>query len=100
MTDGTKFDHGKPPYHLLPPDFLHAIVKILAFGATKYGDRNWEKGMAWHRPFSACMRHLWAWWRGDQADPETGESHLWHAACCIMFLVVYEHRGVGEDDRP
>ena len=29
------------------------------------------------------MRHLWAGWRGEKADPETGYPHLWHASCCI-----------------
>jgi hypothetical protein len=56
--------------------------------------------MAWHRPFSAAMRHLWAWWKGEQADPETGLPHLAHAACCLMFLMAYEKRRIGEDDRP
>lgn len=97
--EGTKHDQAKAPMHLIAPEINDALASILAFGATKYGDRNWEKGMAWHRPFSACLRHLWAWWRGG-VDEETGQSHLWHAACCIMFLVAYEARGVGTDDRP
>ena len=65
----------------------------------KTGDRNWEKGMKWGRVYGALMRHLWAWWRGEKADPETGMSHLWHAGCCIAFLITYEQRGIGEDDR-
>lgn len=66
----------------------------------KTGERNWEQGMAWGRPFAALMRHMWAWWRGDDKDPETGLSHLWHAACCLAFLIAYEARGAGKDDRP
>ena len=99
-TEGVKFDADKIPYHLIAPELLSAIAEILAFGAKKYAPRNWEKGMAWHRPFRACIGHMWDWWRGEEADPETGKSHLWHAACCIMFLVTYEMRGIGEDDRP
>lgn len=98
--EGTKHDQGKLPLHLIAPELNDALGEILAFGAGKYGDRNWEKGMAWHRPFSACLRHLWAWWRDAGPDPETGKSHLWHAACCVMFLIAYEARGIGEDDRP
>jgi Domain of unknown function (DUF5664) len=74
------------------------------------GTRNWEKGMKWSRVFSASMRHLWCWWAGKQPtstnfvfgdlDDETGFSHLWHALCCVIFLVTYEERKVGEDDRP
>ena len=46
------------------------------------------------------MRHMWAWWRGETADPETGASHLHHAACCLAFLIAYEERKAGTDDRP
>lgn len=98
--EGRKDDHGKAPYHLLAPELLDATARVLAFGADKYAPRNWEKGMNWSRPFSALMRHMWAWWRGEAKDPETGMSHLWHAACCIMFLIAYEERGNGTDDRP
>lgn len=66
---------------------------------NRVGDRNWEHGMKWSRPFGALMRHMWAWWRGEDKDPETGRSHLWHAGCCIAFLIAYEARGDGEDDR-
>lgn len=99
-TEGRKDDAGKPPYHLIAPELLSAIAEILEFGAKKYAPRNWEKGMAWHRPFRACIGHMWDWWRGAGPDAETGKSHLWHAACCIMFLIAYEARGIGEDDRP
>lgn len=100
MTEGRKDDTEKLPWHLLPPDALEECVKVLQFGANKYAPRNWEKGMAWHRPFSALMRHMWAWWRGETRDPETGLSHLAHAMCCIVFLLSYELRGAGVDDRP
>lgn len=98
--NGVKFDAGKAPWHLLPWDAIRCIVLVLAFGARKYAERNWEHGMDWSRPFAALMRHLTAWWEGEKADPETGYSHLWHAGCCILFLIVYELRGLGRDDRP
>lgn len=98
--EGRKDDSGKAPWHLLPPDALNHIALVLEYGARKYGDRNWEKGMAWSRPFSALMRHMWAWWRGEDRDPETGLSHLAHAGCCILFLLEYYGRSTGKDDRP
>lgn len=97
---GVKFDDGKIRYDLLPPELLEGTADILAFGAKKYGERNWEKGMNWSRAFAALMRHMWAWWRGQNVDEETGKSHLWHAACCLAFLITYEQRKVGKDDRP
>lgn len=107
---GFKKDEGKVRLELFPPEMLFATATILGFGAVKYPYRNWEHGMAYGRVFGALMRHLWAWWGGKQKtktnflfgdlDTETGCSHLWHAACCITFLVTYEERGIGEDDRP
>lgn len=100
MSEGRKDDGGKAPYHLIAPELLEDVAAVLDFGQRKYEARNWEKGMAWHRPFSAMMRHMWAWWRGESHDPETGLSHLAHAACCVMFLIAYERRRIGSDDRP
>ena len=97
---GQKFDSDKLRYDLLPPELLEEVARVLTFGAEKYSARNWELGMKWSRPFGAMMRHMWAWWGGEDKDPETGYSHLSHAACCIAFLVSYERRNAGEDDRP
>lgn len=98
--EGVKYDADKPRYDLIPPELLEETAIVLTYGAVKYSERNWEKGMAWHRPFGALMRHMWAWWRGENVDPETGFSHLAHAACCIAFLIAYERRRIGADDRP
>jgi Domain of unknown function (DUF5664) len=95
-----KFDHGKLRWSLIPWDSVRAILNILEVGAKKYAPRNWEQGMDWSRPFDACIRHLTAWWNGEGKDPDTGYSHLWHAGCNILFLIAYELRGVGKDDRP
>lgn len=98
--EGQKYDEGKLPWHLLPGDAVQEVVKVLDFGQKKYAPRNWEKGMSWSRVFSALMRHMWSWYGGNARDPETGLSHLAHAGCCILFLLAYELRGAGDDDRP
>lgn len=100
MNEGRKDDTLKDPWHLAPWDALRAVVRVIAFGAAKYEPRNWENGMAWSRLYSAAQRHLTAWWEGEAADAETGMSHLWHAGCCVIFLIAYELRGSGRDDRP
>ena len=97
--EGRKDDQGKLPYHLLPSDAIEEILCVLDYGQRKYSPRNWEKGMDWSRPFSALMRHMWAWWRGENVDPETGYSHLAHAGCCVLFLLSYQKRVIGNDDR-
>jgi hypothetical protein len=97
---GIKYDGGKVRLDLLPPEFLEGTAKVLTFGADKYGEYNWAKGMDWHRPYSALQRHLIAWWGGEDTDPETGLSHLAHAACNVAFLMAFEKRKTGDDDRP
>lgn len=100
MSEGVKFDGDKLRYELIPPEYLEGAAEALTFGATKYGARNWEQGMEWGRVFGALLRHLYAWWRGDKGgDPETGLSHLSHAAACLAMLMAYEKRNSGEDDR-
>ncbi|GKT33496.1 hypothetical protein ADUPG1_007382, partial [Aduncisulcus paluster] len=104
LVSGYKADEDKVRMDLLPPEFLFATAQVLTFGANKYAARNWEKGMKWSRPFGAMMRHMWAWWAGrgptnksflfGDLDPETNMSHLWHAACCVAFLISYEARGI------
>lgn len=99
MSEGLKYDTGKVPLELLPPEALIEIAKVLAFGAEKYGRHNWRKGMAWSRLAGAILRHLFAWMQGEDKDPESGLSHLAHAGCDILFLMSYEINGIGEDDR-
>lgn len=98
---GMKFDDDKVRLELLPPEALWGTAKILTFGAKKYADRNWEKGINYSRVYGAMLRHMTAWWMGENEDPETGLSHLHHAACCVAFLQTYTERKMEDfDDRP
>lgn len=96
---GIKLDNDKLRTDLIPMDALIGITQVFTFGARKYADRNWEKGMQWSRVLGSCLRHLFAWAMGQDKDKESGMSHLWHAGCCIMMLISYENRLVGTDDR-
>ncbi len=92
LVEGTKYDQDKTPYDLLSVEFMEGIAEVLKFGAKKYEPHNWAKGIRYSRVFSALMRHLWDWWRGERLDPETNLHHLFHAGCCLMFLAHYESR--------
>lgn len=96
---GTKHDGAKVRMDLLPPDFLFATAEVLTFGAKKYAEYNWAAGFDWSRVYGAAQRHLNAWWMGEDKDTETGLSHLAHASCCLAFLVTFERRKMGRDDR-
>lgn len=98
-TGAIKFDSGKPRLDLLPVAALEQIAAVLAFGATRYGEHNWREGMKWGRVSGAALRHLFAWLRGEDKDPDSGLSHLAHAACNLCFLLDYVLSGKGEDDR-
>lgn len=97
-----KADGGKARPDLLPFSALESVSQVLAFGAVKYGPHNWRRGngLAYSRLLGAALRHLFAFARREENDPETGLPHLAHAACCILFLLDYHVTGSGQDDRP
>ena len=95
-----KYDGEKVRLDLLPIAPLIAVGKVLTYGAKKYAERNWEKGLAWSRCYAAALRHLFAWWSGETNDPETGLNHLDHALCEIMFLREFAITHPELDDRP
>ena len=99
MSDALKHDGGKVPLHLLPAESLVEIAKVLDFGAKKYAAHGWRHGMDWSRLNAALLRHLYAWQMGEDVDPESGQLHLAHAGCCLLFLLSYQKTGVGKDDR-
>ncbi|WP_442777670.1 dATP/dGTP diphosphohydrolase domain-containing protein [Acinetobacter baumannii] len=92
MIEGQKFDSEKPRFSLIPKGSLAPVINVLEFGARKYSEGNWRKvANAETRYFDAAHRHLNAWWDGQTADPETGESHLAHAVSCLLFLIALEN---------
>jgi hypothetical protein len=99
---GTKHDQGKPRPELIPPSAINGAARVFAFGAKKYDDRNWEKGIDFSRLYGALLRHVNAFWDGQDKDDESGDDHLAHALCCLMML--YEHstnpKYTEFDDRP
>lgn len=94
-----KDDGGKPEFHLIPLEAFEHVGFVLRDGAGKYGAHNWRKGMKWSRLFNSSLRHLFAWWRGEDKDPESGEYHLAHVLANVMFLLSYQINSNGEDDR-
>lgn len=99
-TGGVKYDAGKARMDLIPIEGITAVAAILGHGAKKYAVRNWEKGMDWSRPYAAALRHFFAWFSGEKVDPDSGYPHLWHVATNVFFLIAYEARHAGNDDRP
>jgi hypothetical protein len=99
-SQGAKFDGGKIGVWMLPTEPLEDIAKVLDFGAKKYAAYNWTNGISYSRIYGSLLRHLFAWWRGEDIDPESGLSHLSHAGCNILFLLQFARSRKSFDDRP
>ena len=84
-----KFDGKKNRLELIEPEFIEGLGRILSFGADKYEADNWKLASSeedQRRIYGALQRHLMAYRKGEKIDAETGESHLYHACCNLMFL--------------
>src|SRR5579871_1097080 len=70
-------------------------------GARKYGRHNYRViGVRGSVYYDAALRHLLAWWEGEDIDPGSGVSHI---SKCLASLVVLRDamiRGNWTDDRP
>lgn len=97
--EAAKFDGGKPPLGLISRYALEQEAHVMQYGVNKYGTHNWRKGMDFSRLVDACLRHVYAFADGEDVDGETGLSHLAHARCCLAFLLEYEGKRIGSDDR-
>jgi hypothetical protein len=87
-------------FDLIPVGPLTELAKHYGRGAQKYADRNWEKGYEWSKNYAALQRHLFAFWDGEDLDPETGTPHVvavaWHAFALAEFMNTHPEF----DDRP
>jgi len=86
-----KSDAGKADWSLMPFEAIEEINKVLEFGAKKYAAHNWKlgTGFKYSRILNSLLRHIFAYMRGEDNDPESGLSHLAHAGCNIVFLLYY-----------
>lgn len=97
--EGIKHDDGKLRMDLVPQGALFELAKVYTYGAKKYGDNNWRKGLKWGRVLAAIMRHLGKWAMGEERDKESGLLHLAHAAWGCFTLIEYAFSHPQLDDR-
>lgn len=96
---GVKHDQDKARLDLLSTPWLLGVGKVMGYGAKKYAAHNWRGGIVYSRLVAACLRHITAFNDGEDLDPETGLSHLYHASCCLMFLSEFVEHRPDLDDR-
>jgi hypothetical protein len=76
---------GKGRFDLLPCTALERLAIHYEKGATKYADRNWEKGMPLSWLLDSAMRHIVKYMRGDN-----DEDHLVAAAWNLVSALEME----------
>jgi hypothetical protein len=96
---GLRFNEGKTRHDLTPAFAQEQYARVLSEGAKKYAPRNWEQGMAWSKVSASLERHLQAFKRGEDYDPETGVLHTAHIMCNAGFLTEYYKIYPQGDDR-
>jgi len=70
-------------------------------GARKYGRHNYRVvGVRASVYYDAALRHLTAWWEGQDIDPDSGLSHIIKALACLVVLRDSQLMGNWTDDRP
>ena len=95
-----KFDSGKLKYSLFPDVVLRDVIKIMMFGAEKYGADNWKQCEDDTRYYDALRRHVDSWRDGEYLDPESNMPHLAHALCNLVFLHYLTQRKHNDTPKP
>ncbi len=97
---GSRYNDGKTEFSLVPLSALEDCARVFMYGRDKYAAWNWAKGMDWLIPYDCLMRHMAAWHRGEDNDPESGLPHLGHAMCNLVMLSQFARTYKEGDNRP
>lgn len=85
----------------LPAVALLHGAHAMANGARKYGAFNWRGHPLIASIYvDACMRHVNAWFDGEENAEDSGVHHLGHALACLAILIDAQATGNLVDDRP
>jgi len=85
----TKHDSGKLHWSKFAWGGAAWVMRIMEFGAAKYGWDNWRRkdDSKPQRLLNAAARHIVDHFRGKTIDEESGEPTIAHAACCLLFYL-------------
>ena len=91
----------KAPMSTVPAPVLAEVGVAMLEGASKYGRHNWRvAGVRASVYYDGVMRHLMAWWEGEDIDPDSGLSHVVKAITSLTVLRDAMLQEMWTDDRP
>lgn len=97
------FGSNKAALSMVPSGVLMELALGMHEGALKYGRHNYRSiGVRGSIYYDAAIRHLMAWWEGEDLDPQSGAG-LHHVSKAIASLTVLRDAmivGKFNDDRP
>jgi hypothetical protein len=76
-------------------------ARAMMNGAAKYGPYNWRDNNVIAGIYvDAAIRHIYAWFEGEEVAKDSGVHHLGHALATIAVLIDAQEGGNLKDDRP
>lgn len=94
---GTK----KVPLSTVSANVIMEVGLAMLEGARKYGRFNYRvAGVLASVYYDAAMRHLMAFYEGQDIDPDSGLSHITKAIACLTVLRDAQINEMWVDDRP
>lgn len=89
------------PYSTIPSNVMAEVGLAMLEGALKYGRHNYRAiGVRSSVYYDAVLRHLTAWWEGEDTDPDSGLPHIVKAIAGLAVLRDSQMIGNVVDDRP
>jgi hypothetical protein len=94
---GLRFNTGKLRWGLMHYQSMVPMIRVLEYGAQKYDDHNWKKGMNRVELLECLQRHLAALMDAEVSgeedkkfDAESTLHHIGHIMCNAMMYSYYE----------
>lgn len=85
----------------VPLQVLMEVALAMTEGSWKYGRHNYRISDVYASVyFDAAMRHMFAWFEGEDTDPDSGLSHVTKAIATLTVLQDALMNGKVIDDRP
>jgi hypothetical protein len=91
----------KVPFSTISAPVIAEIALAMLEGARKYRRHNYRAiGIRSSVYYDACLRHIMAWWEGEDIDLDSGLSHITKALACLVVLRDAMIIDKWADDRP